>query len=157
LKVSRLSMTPLSSTHSLLHLSALTRNTDTRLEQLGVGDVKISPLEASLCHSQLGYACTKIKIFNHHIAVVQSSYYNNIIANESKYSNFKFIRSEFTRIFNTRIQNLFTCNNGDLWVSKFTPARLRGTHANVAGFPLKSLGVVMNILSQPVEHETERK
>lgn len=54
LNVSTLSITPLSSTHSLLHLSALTLNTDTRAEQLGFGDVTKSPLDASLCHSQLG-------------------------------------------------------------------------------------------------------
>jgi len=57
LNVSMLSMTPLSSTHSLLHLSARTLNTDTSPEQLGRGDVTRSPLDASLCHSQFGYAC----------------------------------------------------------------------------------------------------
>lgn len=46
-----------------------------------------------------------------------------------------------------------TCNNGDLCVSNVTPARLRGIHARVAGLPLNSLGVVMNILSQPEKHK----
>lgn len=52
--VSKLSMTPLSSTHSLLHLSALTLNTDTKFEQLGLGVDNRLPLDASACHSQLG-------------------------------------------------------------------------------------------------------
>lgn len=56
LNVSMLSKTPLSNTHNLLHLSARTLNTDTRFVQLGLGDANKSPLDASACHSQLGYA-----------------------------------------------------------------------------------------------------
>lgn len=119
-----LSITPLSSTHSRLQRSALTRNTDTRLEQLGRGDATKSPLDASLCHSQFGYACnnracilTAVRTHTHTLTYEGTTY--------------------------------CTCNNGDLCVSNVTPARFRGTHARVAGFPLNSLGVVTNILSQP--------